>query len=110
MVGAAEAAGRDFGSFAAASAPRASRCVGQPLGGEAAGGDRVDGDPVGGDLARERLEEADRGHPVRVGEVEAGDRLAGRAGADVDDPAPAALAHARQTAPARTRGARTSER
>ena len=71
-------------------------CVGQPFGAEAAGGDGVDGDPVGGDLPRERLEEADRGHPVGVGEVEAGDRLAGRGGADVDDPAPAALAHSRQ--------------
>ena len=43
----------------------------------------------------EGLEEADRGHPVRVGEVEAGDRLAGGAGADVDDPSPAPLPHSR---------------
>ena len=41
----------------------------------------------------ERLQEADRGHAVGVGEVEAGDRLAGRAGADVDDPPPAAFLH-----------------
>ena len=54
----------------------------------------------------ERLEEADRGHAVGVGEVEEGDRLAGRAGADVDDPPPAALAHPRERrASASTRGA-----
>ena len=42
----------------------------------------------------QRLQEADRGHPVGVGEVEPGDRLTGRGRADVDDSPPAALAHA----------------
>ena len=67
---------------------------GEPIGREAPGGDVVDGDPVGGDLASERLEEA-RPRPGRcdVRQRQPGDRLAGRARADVDDPSPAALAH-----------------
>ena len=60
---------------------------------EQPGRDRVDRDPVARDLARERLEQSHRRHPVRVRERQPRDRLVDRGRGDVHDPAPAALAH-----------------
>ena len=93
LGGLAEALGGDFAARALFGAGERAGGVGQPLGRKAPGGDRVDGDPVAGDLPGQGLQKADRRHPVRVGEVEEGDRLAGGGGADVDDPPPATLAH-----------------
>src|SRR5215211_3307150 len=70
--------------------------VGHALGREATGGDGVDGDPVAGDFIRERLEQPDRRHSVRVRERKPRDRLPDLARADVHDPPPASLAHRRQ--------------
>ena len=52
--------------------------------------------PVAGHLVRERLEQPECRHPVRVRERQPGNRLANRGRGDVDDPAPAALPHPRQ--------------
>ena len=80
LLGPAEAAGRDFGP----ARPLRRRSSEPPASARRSVAKR----PVATVLTvipspatsrDERLEEADRGHPVGVGEVEAGDRLAGRA-------------------------------